>query len=163
MKIIIIESVVICLIFTLMVYIFSRDPIKTLFNYPTRIQDRIKSLDEYKSVIPDNKDKLSKKIIASIVIVVFFSLLLRYVNGYRGFIETFKYAYILWSIVNIYDVVVMDIIWFCHDSYFVIKGSEDMVDDYHDYLFHIRQGFIGQLIAIPLCLMIGVIVAYVLR
>lgn len=48
MTIIIIESIVLCLIFTLMIYIMSRNPIKTLYNYPPKIQERVKSLDEYK-------------------------------------------------------------------------------------------------------------------
>ena len=45
--IIVIESVALCLIFTLMVYLMSRDPIKTLYNYPPKIQERVKSLDVY--------------------------------------------------------------------------------------------------------------------
>ena len=44
--IIIIESAVLCLIFTLMVYLMSRDPIKTLYNYPPKIQERVKSLPQ---------------------------------------------------------------------------------------------------------------------
>ena len=40
-----IESVILCLIFTIMVYIMSREPIKTLYNYPPKIQERVKSLD----------------------------------------------------------------------------------------------------------------------
>ena len=32
--IIVIESIVLCALFTLMVFIMSRDPIKTLYNYP---------------------------------------------------------------------------------------------------------------------------------
>lgn len=43
--IIVIESAALCLIFTLMVYFMSRDPIKTLYNYPPNIQERVKSLD----------------------------------------------------------------------------------------------------------------------
>jgi hypothetical protein len=34
--------------FSLMVYIMSRKPIKTLYNYPPKIQERVKELDEYK-------------------------------------------------------------------------------------------------------------------
>ena len=45
--ILLIESIVLCLLFTIMVYIMSREPIKTLYNYPPKIQERVKSLDEY--------------------------------------------------------------------------------------------------------------------
>ena len=46
--IIVIESVILCALFTIMVYVISREPIKTLYNYPPKIQERVKSLDEYK-------------------------------------------------------------------------------------------------------------------
>ena len=54
--IILIESVILCAIFTLMVFIMSRKPINTLYNYPPRIQERVKSLDEYKDSIPTQKN-----------------------------------------------------------------------------------------------------------
>lgn len=50
--ILVIESIVLCVLFTIMVYIMSREPIKTLYNYPPKIQERVKSLDEYKDKIP---------------------------------------------------------------------------------------------------------------
>ena len=39
--ILVIESIILCLIFTIMVYIMSREPIKTLYNYPPKIQERV--------------------------------------------------------------------------------------------------------------------------
>ena len=49
--ILIIESIALCILFTIMVYIMSRNPIKTLYNYPPKIQERVKTLDEYKDKI----------------------------------------------------------------------------------------------------------------
>ena len=40
--ILVVESVVLCALFTIMVYIMSREPIKTLYNYPPKIQERVK-------------------------------------------------------------------------------------------------------------------------
>ena len=51
--IILIEALVFCIVFTLMILILSKDPIKTLYNYPPKIQERVKSLDEYKGQIPN--------------------------------------------------------------------------------------------------------------
>ena len=65
--IIVIESVILCLLFTLMVYIMSRDPIKTVYNYPPKIQERVKSLKEYEGKIPTQDDKISIKIFACII------------------------------------------------------------------------------------------------
>ena len=53
--ILVIESIILCVLFTIMVYIMSREPIKTLYNYPPKIQERVKSLDEYKDKIPTQK------------------------------------------------------------------------------------------------------------
>ncbi len=53
-----IESIVLCALFTLMVYIMSRNSIKILYNYPLRIQERVMSLDAYKDQIPTKRIRL---------------------------------------------------------------------------------------------------------
>ena len=159
---IVIESVVLCLIFTLMVYLMSREPIKTLYNYPPKIQERVKSLEEYKDQIPTQKNKAVAKCIASVLFVIVLSLILRYVNGYTTFLEAFGYGFLLWTVVNLWDAVVLDIIWFCHDPHFVFKGREDMVKEYHDYWFHIKGFFIGEALALVVCALAGLIVQFVL-
>ena len=83
-------------------------------------------------------------------------------NGYTTFIDSFKYGFLLWSIVNLYDAMVLDIIWFCHDKYFIFKGTEDMVKEYHNYCFHIKGFFIGEIIALVICSLAGLIIQFVL-
>ena len=160
--IIIIESIILCLVFTIMVYIMSREPIKTLYNYPPKIQERVKSLKGYKNKIPTNENKVVVKICASIIFLVILCLILRYINGCTSFLESFKNGLLLWTIVNLYDVIVLDIIWFCHDKYFVFKGTEDMVNEYHNYWFHIKGFFIGELLALIICSLAGLIIQYIL-
>ena len=160
--IIIIEGIILCAIFTLSIYIVSRQPIKTLYNYPPKIQERVKSLEEYKEILPKQKDKLYAKIVASILFLIILCVILRYINGYTTFLNSFKYGFLLWTIVNLYDVIVLDIIWFCHDKKFVFKGTEDMVEEYHNYWFHIKGFFIGEMIALVICAISGVIVQFIL-
>ena len=160
--ILVIESIALCVLFTIIVYIMSREPIKTLYNYPPKIQERVKSLEEYKDKIPTQKNKIFAKSLASILIIAIISLILRYVNGYTTFIEGFGYGFLLWTIVNIYDAVVMDIIWFCHDPYFVFKGTEDMVDEYHNYWFHIKGSLIGEVLALVICAIVGLVIQFIL-
>jgi len=160
--ILVIESIALCVLFTIMVYIMSREPIKTLYNYPPKIQERVKSLDEYKDKIPTQKNKIFAKSFASILIIAIISLILRYVNGYTTFIEGFGYGFLLWTIVNIYDAVVMDIIWFCHSPEFVFKGTEDMVKEYHNYWFHIKESLKGEVIGAIVCVVIGLVIQFVL-
>lgn len=160
--IIVIESTILCALFTIMVYVVSREPIKTLYNYPPKIQERVKSLDEYKEKIPTQENKVGAKIIASILFLIIICIVLRYINGYTTFTESFKYGFLLWTIVNLYDAIVLDIIWFCHDKHFVFKGTEDMVQEYHNYLFHIKGFFIGEILALVICTLAGLIIQFVL-
>ena len=160
--ILLIESVVLCLLFTGMVYAISRDPIKTRYNYPPAIQERVKSLPEYEGKIPTQKNKVAAKVVASVGFVVVLALLLRYVNGYTTFWQAFGYGFLLWTVVNLWDLVVLDILWFCHDPHFVFKGTEDMVSDYHDYRFHIKGFCIGEGLALIVCALAGLAVRFVL-
>ena len=160
--IIIVEGIILCLIFTIMVYVMSREPIKTLFNYPPKIQERVKTLDEYKDMIPTQKNKVLAKVFASIVFLIVICIVLRFINGYTTFKESFIYGFLLWTIVNLYDVIVLDIAWFCHDKHFVFKGTEDMVEEYHNYLFHIKGFFIGELLSLIMCSIAGIIIHFML-
>ena len=160
--IIVIESIVLCAMFTIMVYAISREPIKTLYNYPPNIQKRVKSIDEYKDKIPTQENKIIAKIFASILFLIIICVVLRYINGYKTFIESFGYGFLLWTIVNLYDAIVLDIIWFCHDKHFVFKGTEDMIEEYHNYWFHIKGFFIGELLALIICGLAGVVIQFIL-
>lgn len=160
--VILIECIVLCLVFTLMVCIMAKKPIATLYNYPPKIQERVKSLNEYKDKIPTNKNKLVAKTFAAIIIVIIVSLILRYLNGYTTFNEAFFSSVIIWTVVNIYDVVIMDIIWFCHDRRFRFKGTEDMETEYTNYMFHIKEGLKGEIIGISVCIIIGLVVHFIL-
>ena len=159
MNIIIVETIILGLLFTIMVYRMSRNPIKELYNYPPKIQERVKSLEQYKNYISTQKKKISVKLVASIIIIIIISLIMKYINGYNTFFDGFKYSFIIWSIINWYDAIVLDCIWFCHGRQFIIKGTEDMVDEYHNYWFHIKGSIIGEIIGLFVCLIVGMIVS----
>ena len=160
--ILLIESIILCLLFTIMVYSMSREPIKTLFNYPPKIQERVKSIEEYKDKIPTNENKIFTKVFASIIFLIIICLVLRFINGYETFKDSFINGFLLWTIVNLWDLIVLDIIWFCHDKHFVFKGTEDMVEEYHNYWFHIKGFFIGEVLALIICSLAGLIIQFIL-
>ena len=56
----------------------------------------------------------------------------------------------------------MDIIWFCNDPHFVFKGTEDMVNEYHNYWFHIKGSLIGEFLALVICAIVGLVIQFVL-
>ena len=158
----IIESVVLCLIFTLMVYLMSRDPIKTVYNYPPKIQERVMSLEEYRGKIPTNENKIVIKLFACVIFLAILAFVLKYVNGCDTFLKAFGYGFLLWTIVNLYDAIVLDIIWFCHDKHFVLKGAEDMTEEYHNYAFHLKGFLIGEGLALVICALAGLVVQFIL-
>ena len=96
------------------------------------------------------------------MVIVIISFILRYVNGYTTFIEGFGYGFLLWTIVNIYDAVVIDICWFCQNPRFVFEGTEDMVAEYHDYWFHIKESLKGEVIALVVCTFVGLVIHFLL-
>ena len=154
-----IESLIACVIFTLFVFLMSRDPEKTIFNYPPAIIERCKQLglvDEGNR--PGGKGFYAKKVAALLVFGVLLGLLVRYVNGCTTFWCGALTAYAIWCVVNWFDAIVLDCIWFCHDPHFIIKGTEDMTRDYHDYWFHIKGALIGMVLAIPAALIAGLVV-----
>lgn len=53
--------------------------------------------------------------------------------------------------------LVLDCIWFCHGKRFIIPGTEDMKEAYHDYRFHIKGALIGMLLLVPLALIAGLV------
>ena len=158
-----IESVLLCLIFTLMIFRISKDPVRMLYDYPPAIQERVKSLDAYRDRIPSQKNKIAAKLTASVLFVILVSLILRFVNGYTAFWQALGCGFLLWTVVNLYDFVVLDVIWFCHDPRFVIKGMEDMVRDYRDYWFHFRGFLTGEAIGLLVCSAAALIVSFVYR
>ena len=153
-----IESLIACAIFTLFVFLMSRDPVKTIFNYPPAIIKRCEKLGLVnEGNRPGGVGFYTKKLTALAVFGILLGLLVRYINGCTTFWSGCLTAYALWCVVNWFDAFVMDCIWFCHDKHSVITGTEDMVKDYHDYWFHIKGGFIGMLLAIPAALVAGLI------
>jgi len=154
-----IESIIACVLFTLFVIFISRYPIKSIFNYPPAIIERCKSLG-----LVDDSNKPGglvfyiKKITAMLLFGVLLGLLVRYVNGCESFWSGVVTAYALWCVVNWFDAIFLDCIWFCHDPHFIIPGTEDMTAAYHDYWFHIKGALIGMVLAIPSALIAGLIV-----
>ena len=154
-----VESIIACALFTLFVFLMSRDPVKTIFNYPPAIIERCNKLG-----LVDARNKPGgtvfyvKKVTAMIVFGVLLGLLVRYANGFTTFWCGALTAYALWCVVNWFDALVLDCIWFCHDKHFVIPGTEDMTTSYHDYWFHIKGALVGMVLGIPAALAAGAIV-----
>lgn len=153
------EAIVLCILFTITLIGIAKDPLSGIHNYPPAIIQRVKRLgfitDEQ---LPRSKKTIMKKLLAAVVIVIILGAIVYFVNGADTLGEGFLISYALWFVVDWYDAFVIDILWVCHDKRFIIKGTEDMVKDYHDYWFHIKGSFRGMMIGVPVCLVSGLTV-----
>ena len=157
--VVLIESIVGCLVFTIlfggMTYI---NPLSMIHDYPPAIQNKAKEL----GLITDEQKRYSKTdIIRKIIGIFIFGLMLAFIvfklNDADTFIKGFGCSYLLWNIVNWWDAIFIDCIWFCHSKKFVIPETEGM-KEYKDYLFHIKASLKGMLFGIPACLLAGLLV-----
>ena len=94
-----------------------------------------------------------------LVLGLLLGLLVRYANGCMSFLSGVWISYLLWVIVDWYDALILDCVWFCHSKRCIIPGTEDLTEAYHDYMFHIKGSCIGMLFGLPCCFLAGTIAA----
>lgn len=139
-----IECVVACIIFTILVLPpIYKDPMNQIMSYPTKIRKRVESLPEYKN----NINKYEKKhVLRKVIAVILFVIILGFISYYSGaktFIDAFKHTFILFAVVNLYDLIILDIGIFCHSKKSIIPGTEDMINEYKSPWHHVKGFFIG--------------------
>ncbi|MCQ2979170.1 MAG: hypothetical protein MJ245_05170 [Clostridia bacterium] len=151
-----IEAISLIILFTLMIVPnVLRNPIGWIFDYPDAIQKRCIELGLItKKETTKSKRTLIIKLSAVIIFALIFALLLRYINGITTFTNAFITGYLLFLIVNWYDALILDCVWFCHSKKIIIPGTEDM-KEYKDYWYHIKGGFLGMIIGLIVCLIAG--------
>lgn len=153
------ECVVLCIAFTLIFLPAPyKDPLKMIMSYPPNVIKRVESLPQYEGVI---KKREKEHIVRKIFGVFFFAIVLAvvaYLSGCRDFGATFIHVFVLFLVVNVYDMVVLDWGVFCHSKKLRIPGTEDMDADYKDYLFHAKGALIGILIGVIVSLLAGMFV-----
>jgi hypothetical protein len=160
--ILIIECIILCIIFTLIILPpLYKNPISQIVSYPTAIRKRVESLPEYQNTIKTVEQKnIVKKVIGSILMTIIFAII-SYLSDGKTFLQGFINTFIIFSGVNLYDLIVLDIIIFCHSKKLIIKGTEDMIEEYknpkHHLIGFIKGVCIGFIISI---ISGGIIVLY---
>ncbi|WP_346891038.1 hypothetical protein [Clostridium sp. UBA3887] len=154
-----IECVISCAVFTLIILpSLYKDPIKHIMSYPKEIIDRVENLPQYKYVIKvEEKRHLSVKLIAVLIFVIVLAVV-AYYSGAKNFKSAYIHVFILFFVVNIYDMIVLDIGLFCHSKRTRIPGTEDMDKEYKNPWHHIKGAVIGIVIGTIVALLSGAIV-----
>ena len=154
-----IEALVLCVLFTILILSMMKKPLETqIYSYPTNIINRVADMGLIEKMEkPRVVEKLKRKWPALVVFGVLIGLIVYFVNDANNFGKAFAISYGLWTFVDWYDAIVLDIGWFCHSKKVRIPGTEDMVKDYQDYRFHIKASLVGMLLGLPACLIAGLV------
>lgn len=154
-----IECVISCAVFTLIILpSLYKDPIKHIMSYPKEIIERVENLPQYKDVIKGEKKRhLSIKLISVLIFAIVLAVV-AYYSGAKNFKSAYIHVFILFFVVNIYDMIVLDIGLFCHSKRTRIPGTEDMDKEYKNPWHHIRGAVIGIIIGTVVALLSGAIV-----
>lgn len=158
-SVILIETLILTVLFTIAVVAGSKNPVETVYDMPQPIINRCLELgliDESKKA--DSPQTRRKKLAAAIIIALIMALTLFFVNHAGNFLQGFLISYLIWLIIDWYDCFVIDWIWVCHSKKLIIPGTEDLVDSYKDYRFHFIGSLKGMVIGLPVCLLVGVMV-----
>ena len=158
-----IQCIACCLLFTLVILPAQyRDPINMIMSYPPRIRQRVEELPQYKGTIKQReKAHVSKKVFGLVFFVIVLSSV-AYLSGCRSFGTTFLHVFILFFVVNMYDLIVLDWGIFCHSKKLRIPGTEDMIKEYRDYIFHVRGACIGIVLGLVVAVLSGCIIHFCL-
>ncbi|MFI3283910.1 MAG: hypothetical protein R3Y57_02385 [Erysipelotrichaceae bacterium] len=142
-----VESMVACILFTVLIMPpLYKNPLNQIASYPPAIKERVKSLPQYKDLFEQEHQKHVLRKILAAIISVFSLALIAYFSNARSFSSAFYHTFMIFFVVNIYDLIVLDIIIFCHSKKSIIKGTEDMVDEYRKINHHVRGAVIGTIL-----------------
>ena len=133
---------------------------KQLYNYPPAIKQRA---IERGITTQAEMDAMAKKnkIFGLLVMAVLSMAFTCGVNKQFTFGAGFAQSYLFFNVFSLFDALVIDSIWFCHSKWWVVPGTEDMTDAYHDYAFHWKWFFVGLVSSLPLSAIIGGLVALI--
>ena len=112
---------------------------------------------------PPQKSNGIGLIVAKITVCLLFIVLLSvmvYIAGARDFVSAFGKCYIIWSVVNWFDVFVLDMGILAHWKKVRLPGTEDMDQEYRsNNRKSIIEGFIGAGIGVVISIIVGCIIA----
>ena len=154
-----IECVVACILFTIIIVggvLWKREAF--LHEYAPAVQERF--LEKNPAYVQKEKKEATvslviTKVLMSLLFIVILTGL-TYFAGAKTFLRGTVYAYIMWFVVNWYDVVALDIGIFAHWKKIRLPGTEDMDKEYNSNVKkHVKDGFFGTAIGVPIALVCG--------
>ena len=123
---IILQLVLFCALFTLMVKLAVRNnALNALFFYPKPVQERVYQLGLTSRETVAMKRKLFM-IPFFLVILIALLLIIGLWNGIRDFRPAYFQALLFLEVMNVYDGIVIDKLWVGHSKFWILPGTEDL-------------------------------------
>ena len=152
----VIEALIYSCIYAVFMIVFmtKQGAVRQLHNYPPKIQERAIELGitTREQMAADSK---KYKPLGFAVMLIICMVIICIVNKETRFWAGFFQAYLFLNAWSFFDAAVFDSLWFCRGKFWVIPGTEDMTEAYHDCWFHWKWFFLGLIAEIPLCIVVG--------
>ena len=160
--ILLMECILACMIFSLIFVIGTlKNKLSFFSEYAPAIQKKYMEL--HPDFEPPTKKMTPGVAAAKIGMCLFFLAVLTamvYYAGARTFLQGLGYSYLIWTVVNIFDVFVLDMGVFMFWKKVRLPGTEDMDREYRQNVMpSLRGGLYGIFIGIPVCLLCGALTA----
>lgn len=157
------ECVVACVIFTL---IFAGGTAINqeafLSEYAPKVQKRYLELHPEKK-LPEKQKLTPGMVAAKLLVCCFFLAILTamvYFAGADSFLTGFSYSCLIWTVVNLWDLLALDLFLFMRWKRVRLPGTETMDAEYRENVWPSVKGWLfGIVIGLPVCLACGGILA----
>lgn len=157
-----VECIILCFLFTIMVLPAQyKDPLKLIMSYPPAIIKRVEQLPEYQGMIKQREHSHIKKKLFGVLLFVAVLSLVAYYSGCKDFWSAFVHVFVLFMVVNLYDLLILDWGIACHSKKLRIPGTEDMEKEYKDYLFHLKGACKGIMIGTVVAVLSGCVISVI--
>ena len=151
-----IEAIVYSALYSLFLFVLFKvkGAVFELYNYPPAIKKRAVEIGvTTEAEMAANAKRC--KIIGLAVMLIESLVIICGVNRETTFWSGFYQSYIFFNAFSLVDAAIIDTLYFCHSKWWIIPGTEDMTDAYHDYAFHWKWFFVGLISSLILSAIVG--------
>ncbi len=136
--------VFLCLLFWLICYLNTGNDKKNMLSfrsYPKAVQDLVRK-DEILSKMIPKQANLSKVFISNLlmftIIFLIVGLIIKHTSGFKSFMDTFIYFLLLGEIMNVFDLFIVDLLWWRNSPRIRFSCVSDK-SLYLDYTYHLAS------------------------
>lgn len=158
--ILIIQCIIGCIAFTMVLIPAAINPAKYLSMYPLAVQKKVLELPQYQQLVTTSNKKLKMLVIQSVAFIIV-GIIICIIAEANTFLKAFVHMYLFFLTINIYDLLVIDWLIFCRSKKIRIPGTEEMDKEYKDYLFHFKVFLRGLILGLFIALIVAAFVSVI--